>query len=946
MRAHDVVSLADAIAAQAMARPDLAIFTLLTAGSDGVALAFGDLHAGARRMAVALQSAGLRPGDTAMLVGEHDQNLLTAFVATLYVGATPMIAPYPTSFSQPMLYERRLRELAAASRAHAVLACSASLPGLVQPLVATGCRLLDTGALVSDAPAETTATHATLGADPLTPAYIQFSSGTTGAPKGASISQTALLRHLEMLTADLQLTPDDVLVGWAPFYHDLGLVFYLLLPLVHGIPAVTLAPDRWVRRPQLLLNALDAYGGTVCIMPNFGFAHTTRNVRERDIAHLSLRHVRHLIAGAEVVQPGTLDAFVARFERLGLRAEAMKVGYGMTECVFMASVSRSEPQPRVDRIARESIQTSRYAIPDAGADAMDVVSCGFPLPETQIEIVDDAGNTLGERQIGEVAISSPALFTSYVGCPDLTASALRNGRLFTGDLGYFADGELFVVDRKKDLIIAAGKHLYPDSLEQIALAVLGERGGRAAAFGLPSPVLGTEAPILVCELRGQADGDEIDHLVEAIRRQALQNADVTLADIRLVRRGWLEITTSGKVSRSATRTKYLAAGYRPLAPRLELQATDRTDPLQLEQVLATLATQVLGVASVQPQDNLFDVGADSLTAVRFILAVEEQFGVQVVNDFFHEPTVAHLVRLLRLQPDDALKPPSERKPPRVMGRRRRHAGWVYRGPMIWNHGLPYGIGLRLQRAWLALPGVRSRLLRADIELIERWGELAGVRDIKMVIEASLLANTWCNWRTSALTAPLGVSPWVRVLGDPALWQPAHVGPGVIFAPLHAPLVGLLLRGLKASGLSLMMIHGSIGIAETAIQDRALQFYQAHEALGSGTAVVLTGDGGQGTQGVVVPFFGGQRLFRQGGAELAVQTGARLIPVFSTINANGRVEFDFCTPLDRGTGSAQAQIERLTLAYAELVVARWPQVYHCLAWGNLARRLDMLERGQV
>lgn len=144
----------------------------------------------------------------------------------------------------------------------------------------------------------------------------------------------------------------------------------------------------------------------------------------------------------------------------------------------------------------------------------------------------------------------------------------------------------------------------------------------------------------------------------------------------------------------------------------------------------------------------------------------------------------------------------------------------------------------------------------------------------------------------------------------------------------------------------LFVGGATGETESGDQDRAIQVYKAHQALNRGEPVIIAGDGGQGKQGVIVPFCGGERRFFQGAAELAVQTDVRLIPVFSTINADGRVAFDICAPLDRGAGSAQAQIERLTRAYAELVVARWPQVYHCQVWGNLARRLDMLEKGQV
>ena len=944
------LSPAAVIAAHAAAQPDRHAITFLTAGRDGDALTFGQLHADAQGLAAFLQGAGINSGDIIVIAGEHDRRLVTAFVAALYAGAVPTIAPYPSTFSRPALFDQRVLATVEASRARAVWGLPPEMERLKEPLAARACRVLDLWAEASNPQPGWAEGWSLPNTDPATPVYVQFSSGTTGTPKGALVTQAALARHLQILTAGLQLTAKDVLVGWAPFYHDLGLVVYLLLPLICAIPAVTIAPDHWVRRPQLLLKVLEEFDGTVCTMPSFGFAHTTRNVRERDVVGLDLRNVRHFISGAEVVQPATLDAFADRFQSLGLQPEVLRVGYGMTECVFMASMTRPGRPPRVDRIDRAALLAFGQAVLSGDEDALAVISCGNPMPETQIQIIDDAGNPLPERQVGEIVISSPSLFTSYVGRPDLTDGALRGGRLFTGDLGYISDGELFVVDRKKDLIIAAGKHIYPEAIEQIALAVLAERGGRAAAFGLPSAALGTEAPVLVCEMRGQTTDEESARLSRAIQQQVMADVEITLADVRLVRRGWLEITTSGKVARSATREKYLAAGFAPPTLGTDLRQVDRTDLVQLEQALGALAAQLLGVTAVQPQDNLFDLGADSLTAVRFVLTVEEQTAAQVGADFFAEPTIAHLAQLLSRQslPSEtaagpAVVPAGRKRAPRT----RRHEGWVRHGP-LWRGQplLPYGLGVRLQRAWLALPGVRNSVFADDMVVVRRWSELVGAPASDDQIVSSLLANTWRSWRNRVLAAPLGTLPWVKVTGERAWWEPPPGAGGVIYLLLHSPLSEVFSRGLRAGGHSLFTIGVDTGELATPQQERARQVYRAQEVLRAGGVVTMGGDGGKGDEGVVVPFFGGRRLFRQGGADLAVQSGAQLIPVFCTITDTGRVEIQVCPPLERGAGSTAAQVERLTRAYAELVVARWPQVYHCLSWGNLATWLNRLATGKA
>jgi hypothetical protein len=268
---------------------------------------------------------------------------------------------------------------------------------------------------------------------------------------------------------------------------------------------------------------------------------------------------------------------------------------------------------------------------------------------------------------------------------------------------------------------------------------------------------------------------------------------------------------------------------------------------------------------------------------------------------------------------------------------------VRHGPLLRRHALPYGLGVRLLRAWLTLPGVQRVFFDVEIALLRRWGERIGVCPSPQVVLESLLANTWEHWRTHVLANSLGTSPWVTVEGDLATWPPRGKDSKVIFLVMHSTLTALFARKCTAGGKQALFVGGATGETESGDQDRAIQVYKAHQALSRGEPVIIAGDGGKGRQYVVVPFFGGERHFVQGGAELAVQTGARLVPVFGTMNAKGGVAFDICPPLERGGGSAQAQIERLTRAYAELVVARWPQVYHCLAWGHLARLLAATQR---
>src|SRR5690606_13134490 len=322
-------------------------------------------------------------------------------------------------------------------------------------------------------------------ADPQAIAFLQHSSGTTGLQKGVALSHGAVRRQLAAYGEAIGLTAGDVIVSWLPLYHDMGLIAGFMLPLVAGVPLVLMSPFDWVRHPALLLRAIHDFGGTLCWLPNFAYNHCARRIRRRDSEGVSLASMRLFVNCSEPVRAESHDLFLERFAVHGVTAEMLAVSYAMAENTF--AVTQTPPgRPAtldiIDLPALASAGEARPVPPDHPA-AVTKVSCGPPIPGTAVRVVNKDGRVLPERQVGELAIRSDYMLSEYYRRPDL--APFRDGWYLTGDMGYMVDGEVFVIGRSKELIINAGKNIYPQDLEAIVNSVPGVHPGRAVVFGVP-----------------------------------------------------------------------------------------------------------------------------------------------------------------------------------------------------------------------------------------------------------------------------------------------------------------------------------------------------------------------------------------------------------------------------------------------------------------------------
>jgi 1-acyl-sn-glycerol-3-phosphate acyltransferase len=339
----------------------------------------------------------------------------------------------------------------------------------------------------------------------------------------------------------------------------MGLIGSWLGALYFGIPIAILSPLAFLSRPARWLWALHAHRATVSPAPNFAFDLCVRKVADEEIEGLDLSAWRLAFNGSEPVSPETIERFTRRFAAYGFRPEAMCPVYGLAESAVALTVPPLDRLPRVDVVAREVFQRSREARPAPPEEATPLrfVSCGRPLPQHEVRIVDAAGRPVGERTEGRIEFRGPSVTTGYFRNPDATRAALRDGWMDSGDLGYWADGELFITGRQKDVIIKTGRNLYPQEVEEVAGDVPGIRKGCVAAFGVADPEIGTERLVVIAESRETAP-EPRERFRAAIVDRVVGALGIPPDVVIISPPGTVPKTPSGKVRRGATRQAYLS----------------------------------------------------------------------------------------------------------------------------------------------------------------------------------------------------------------------------------------------------------------------------------------------------------------------------------------------------------------------------------------------------
>lgn len=550
-------TLCGALAWHADEHPDRMCIRVLVFGDGppgGQEISYSELDARSRAVARGLRAGGLAPGDRVAIMLPTCTAFFSAFMGTLLAGGIA-VPVYPPS-SRAGLDEHVRRQ--AAILANAGASVLITVPEAMVIGRALRARVSSLRLVTTEPDLRTESGSGPLPAvEPGSLALLQYTSGSTGDPKGVMLTHAHLLANIAAMGAAADAGPADVFVSWLPLYHDMGLIGAWLAGLRFSFPLVVMSPLAFLSRPARWLQAISRYRGTLSAAPNFGFELCTRQVPAAELEDLDLSCWRLAFDGSEAVSAETLRRFAARFAVCGLRPQTLAPAYGLAEAGVGVTFPPLGRAPRTEVIDREVLaRTGRAASARASDPApLEVVSCGRALPDYRLRIADSAGRTLAERREGLVEFTGPSATPGYYRNEAATTALHHDGWTATGDLGYLADGELYLTGRTKDIIIRRGRNLHPDQAEEAIGRLPGTEPGGVAVFGCPDPQAGTERLVVAAETR-LTDVGTRGRLRDQIARLAAELLDGAPDDVLLAAPGSLPRTSSGKIRRTAAADVY------------------------------------------------------------------------------------------------------------------------------------------------------------------------------------------------------------------------------------------------------------------------------------------------------------------------------------------------------------------------------------------------------
>jgi 1-acyl-sn-glycerol-3-phosphate acyltransferase len=546
-------------------RTQLTLLAETDAGPVERPLTYGELHRDALSVAAGLVRGGLEPGQAVAIMLPTSLDFFAAFFGVLFAGGVPVPIYPPASRSQLEEHFRRQSKIVANALA-TVLITIPEARGVARLLRAASPALRQ---IVSVPQLREAPLPPRSRPGPQDIAFLQYTSGSTGQPKGVTLTHANVLANMRAIGRALDLQPTDVFVSWLPLYHDMGLIGAWFGTLYFAVPLVVMPPTDFLARPESWLRAMHRHRGTLSAGPNFAYEMCATRIDAAALAGLDLSSWRVAFNGAEPVSPDTIARFNARFAVYGFDARAQFPVYGLAECAVGLAFPPVFRGALVDRVDRGLLAGTGIATPARAdnADALRLVACGRPLPGHEIRIVDAGGHELPERHEGRIEFRGPSATSGYFRNPEATRALFDGDWLATGDLGYVAGGEIHLTGRAKDLIIRGGQHIHPQEAEAAIGGIRGVRKGCVTVFGVPDRAAGTEKVVVLAETR-ESDPGRREALRAAIAALGLALLGAPPDDIVLAPPHTVLKTSSGKIRRAACSDLYQRGALRPGSRRL------------------------------------------------------------------------------------------------------------------------------------------------------------------------------------------------------------------------------------------------------------------------------------------------------------------------------------------------------------------------------------------
>ncbi len=629
--------------------------TYIKAKNDEVTVSYAVLYARALHLLYQLQQAGLKQGDELILLAENNEQFVDVFWAAILGGI--IVVPLNAS-SQNTAHKRVLSVFqklnnpfiwtSAAALAQLCEYADEQQHGALKPALQAQSLLAEE--IITDqnqaSPAEIT---------PQDIAFIQFSSGSTGEPKGVVLTHLNLMSNIRSILIGSKATEDDVSLSWMPLTHDMGIIGFHLSPMVLNTNVYLMSSELFVRRPNLWLDKISEKKATVSASPNFGYQHILKYFKAEKQSHLDLSALRLIFNGAEQISAALCREFNATLEPFGLKDTVIFPVYGLAEASLAAAFT--EPRATVQSIFinRQHLQLGDRIIlsSETQADSLEMVLLGTAVSDTGLIIANDAGKELAELTLGHVLIRGDNVTQGYYDDTELTAASINSeGWLDTGDIGFIYQSQLVLTGRYKDLIIVNGQNYHAHDLEQLCetLPEMGEQ--KAAACTIP----GNNGEALAMFVTYKGELADFIPLANAIRAVLAKDTGIEVAEVIPV--SAFPKTTSGKVQRFNLSNQFIAGAFAATLDQLQQLATAQLDTTQseagsIEQQLMQICKEVIPERQIAATDDLFEIGISSLSLTQIHERLDQLFPDQIeLTDLFDYPSISALASFLEQQTID------------------------------------------------------------------------------------------------------------------------------------------------------------------------------------------------------------------------------------------------------------------------------------------------------